>query len=246
MQLTFLRSLRSKTALLGIALMVFSMALLHSCGENDGSQDPAALPADEHSFTFFDLSKHTKLTESVRSELTDKLGNDAIQRRNIIDLKINYQEFLKEFFPELDEINRQLNFPPRERVEHNTVKLMYRYARKKNVPFDLVELIFSGYNLRPLLIRIQFKSDEANSVEALKEKYGEPGLIQWQKEGGRSIFWKQDGDTLILNYIPNQFEGFDHQIVIYYTENLKQLVDIEKKEKEAREQQRAKKVDRAF
>jgi hypothetical protein len=235
-----------KAARLQIALMVFSLAILLSCGSNEESTENASLPANDDSFTFFDLGKHTKLTDSVRDGLTDKLGRDAIQRRNIIDLEINYNGFLKKYFPELDELNRQLNFPPRERVEHKTVKLMYRYARKINVPFDLVELIFSDYNQKPILFRIQFKEDEANTVEALKEKYGVPQQIAWQNSDGRSLVWKKDGDTLILSYIPNQFGGFDHEIVIYYTANLKQLVITERKEKEARELQREKTGKKAF
>ena len=246
MQLTNLRYLKSNAALLGIALMVFSLPLVHSCGDNNESSDHAPLPADERSFTFFDLGKHTKLTESLRSGLRDKLGNDAIQRRNIIDLEINYSGFLKIHFPDLDKLNRQLNFPPRERVEHNTVKLMYRYARKIDVPFDLVELLFSDYDQKPILFKIYFKTDEADTVQALKEKYGTPVTITWPKENGQSMVWHKGGDRLILSFIPNRFGGFDHQIVIYYIDNLKQLIEMEGKEKEDRELQRTKTGKNAF
>ncbi len=246
MQLMNTRALIDKAAPMQLALMVFSLAILLSCGSNDDSTGNASLPSNDGSFTFFDLGKHTKLTEGVRSGLTGKLGHDAIQRRNIIDLEINYDGFLKEYFPEVDDLNRQLNFPPRERVEHNTVKLMYRYARKIDVPFDLVELVFSGYSQKPILFRIYFKADEANTVEALKEKYGAPELMNWRKDNGRSMFWKKEGDLLILNFIPNRFGSFDHQIVIYYVDNLKQLIETERKEKEDRELQRAKTGKQAF
>lgn len=246
MQFFKFRTRKDKAALLWIVFAVLSLPILLSCGDNQESADIASLPANEESFTFFDIGKHTKLNESVRSALADKLGNDAIQRRNTIDLEINFDGFLKQYFPNLDELNRKLNFPPRERVEHNTVKLMYRYAQRIEVPFDLVELVFSGYNQNPILFRIYFKADEANTVKALQEKYGPPKLIDWQKDGGRSLFWQKTGDTLILNFIPNQFGNYDHQIVIYYVENLKRLIDTERKEKEARELERTKAGEKVF
>ncbi len=235
-----------KAARFQIALMVFSLVILLSCGENQESTDPAPLTSNEQSFTFFDLGKHTKLSKSVRNGLTDKLGRDAIQRRNIINLEINDSGFLKAHFRFLVQLIRQLTFPPRERVEHNTVKLMYRYARKIDVPFDLVELFFSDYDQKPILFKIFFKTDEANTVQALKEKYGPAATITWPRENGRSMVWQKSGDTLILNFLPNRFGGYDHQIVIYYIDNLKQLIDRERKEKEARELQRSKTGKKAF
>ena len=112
------------------------------------------MPSD--SFTFFNLSKQSILSKSVRSDLNQKLGRDATEYRSIIDLDINYYGFLQKYFPSLYELNQNLNSPAGERIEHNTVKLMYRYARKENIPFDYVELVFSNYSQHPLLFRINF------------------------------------------------------------------------------------------
>ena len=229
-----------------ITLIILLLPLLLSCGDDRDTADSSESPADQIGFTFFELGKNTILTKSVRNGLNAKLGRDAIERRSILDLEINYRGFLNDYFPDLDELNRKLNFPPGERVEHNTVKLMYRYARKKDVPFDLVELVFSDYSQKPILFKISFKADEGNTVEALKEKYGMPESINWQKENGRSMVWKKASDTLILNFIPNRIGDYDHQIVIYYTESLQQLIEMERKEKEARELQRAKTGKKAF
>ena len=229
-----------------IALIILLLPLLLACGDDRDTTDSSETPAAQMGFTFFELGNNTILTKSIRNSLTDKLGRDAIERRSILDLDINYRGFLMDYFPDLAELNRKLNFPPGERVEHNTVKLMYRYARKKDVPFDLVELVFSDYSQKPILFKISFKVDEGNTVEALKEKYGMPESINWQKENGRSMVWKMSGDTLILNLIPNRFGAYDYQIVIYYTENLQQLIEMERKEKEARELQRAKTGKKAF
>jgi hypothetical protein len=237
---------RHKMACVWIVFIVSSLPILVSCGENQESADQSSLSPDTESFTFFELGKTTKLTEGVRDDLSNKLGSDAIAGRNILDLEINYSGFLKEYFPQLEALNQKLNSPPGERVEHNTVKLMYRYAQKKNVPFNLVELVFSDYTKTPLLFKISFKVDEANTVETLRQKYGPPQVIDWKQENGQSTFWKKNGDFLIVSNIPDQFGNIEYQIVIYYADNLKQLIETERKEKEQREQQRAKTVKKAF
>ena len=120
--------------------LVFSLTLLifYACGEKKESakNQTAEVPSD--SFTFFDLGRHSTLSKSVRNDLKQRLGRHAIEYRSIIDLDINFYGFLKKYFPSLDALNQSLNFPPGERIEHNTGKLMYRYARKENLPFDNV------------------------------------------------------------------------------------------------------------
>ena len=192
-------------------------------------------------YVLFVMFSHTS-----SRDLESKLGRDAIERRSILDLEINYDGFLKKYFPELDTLNQNLNSPPGERVEHNTVKLMYRYAQKKNVPFNLVELVFSDYTKTPVLFKINFKVDEANTVATLQEKYGLPKVIDWKEENGKSVFWMKNGDFLIVSHIPDRFGKIDHQIVIYYTDSLKLLNDTERKEQEKKEQQRAKTGKKAF
>ena len=246
MQFNNLRILPCKTALLWIAIIIASLPILVSCSDNHDSADKSSLPSDTESFTFFDLGKTIKLTNGVRRDLNNKLGRDAIERRSILDLEINYRGFLKRYFPELDALNQKLNSPPGERVEHNTVKLMYRYAQKKNVPFNLVELVFSDYTKTPVLFKINFKVNEADTVETLQEKYGLPQVIDWKEGNGKSRVWKKNGDILIESRIPDRFGNIDYQIVIYYIDNLKLLNDTERREKEELEQQRAKKGEKAF
>ena len=246
MQLINLRISKYRTVLWGVAFIISCLPILVSCSDNQDSADQPPRSPDTGSFTFFDLAETTKLTNGVRSELSSKLGRDAIERRSILDLEINYAGFLKKYFPELEVLNQILNSPPGERVEHNTVKLMYRYAQKKNVPFNLVELIFSDYTKAPVLFKINFKVDEANTVETLQEKYGPPQVIDWKEDDGRSMFWKKNGDFLIASRIPDRFGHISHQIVIYYIGNLKKLIDTEIKEKEEQEQQRVKTGKRAF
>ena len=232
--------------------ILFALALscaimfVFSCGEKKeaAKKQPAETPTD--SFTFFDLGKHSKLSKSVRNDLSQKLGRDAIERRSIINLDINFYGFLKKYFPSLDELNQNLNFPPGERIEHNTVKLMYRYARKKNLPFDYVELVFSNFSQHPLLFRINFQKDEANIIQTLKSKYGQPQRIDWKDRNGESMYWKKNDDLLIVSLVPDQFGNPEYQIRIYFAENIRALIAAERAEKEKTESERARSGKTAF
>ena len=246
MRFIIFRNLSRNIVLLWIAILISSLPFLATCSDKQDQAEKKPTPAGSESFSFFDLSNMTQFSERVREDLRSKLGRDAIERRNILDLEINYKGFLKKYFPELDALNQKLNFPPRERVDHNTVKLMYRYAQKNNVPFDYVELVFSNYTGTPVLFQINFKVDESAIVETLRDKYGKPEVITWSEENGESMFWKKNGDFLIVSLVPNQFGKHDYQIVIYYTENLKNLIETERKEKEQQVQQEAQKGKAAF
>lgn len=246
MQFIHLRKLAKKTVLLWIAFLISSLPLLVSCSD---SREPAAQKpksASLESFTFFSLGRNTKLTEAVRDDLEEKLGRDAIERRSTLNLEINFNGFLKKYFPDIDRMNQKINYPPRERVEHNTVKLMYRYAQKKNVPFEFVELIFSAYTETPIVFRINFIKDEAGIIKTLEQKYGPPEIIDWQEENGQSMFWKQNDDFLIVSRVPDQFGNPEYKLVIYYMDNLENLIETERKEKEQKERQEAKKGKAAF
>jgi hypothetical protein len=192
------------------------------------------------------LGKSSRFSDSVRKNLNRQLGNDAIAKRSLLDLEINYYGFLQEHFPALQALNLQLNPPTRARVDHNILKLMYRYARKKNLPFDYVELIFSNYSQLPLLFKIDFKEDEANVVQTLKTKYGEPRLIDWKDNTGQSMYWRKNKDVLIVSLVPDQFGNPEYQIRIFFVENIQILLEREKAEIEKRELQRTQSGQKAF
>ena len=123
---------------------------------------------------------------------------------------------------------------------------MYRYARKKNLPFDYVELNFSNYTQLPLLFKINFKEDEANIIQTLKSKYGEPQLIDWKNKNGRSMYWQKNDDVLIVSLVPDQFGNPEYQIRIFFVENIRALLKKEEAEKEKKELQRDKSGIKAF
>ena len=238
--------LRNKISFIYALFSLLIISIFISCGEDRESAQTATGTANLESFTFFELGTNTKLTDNIRKDLGEKLGRDAIERRSILDLNTNYAGFIKKYLPNINELNRKINFPPGERVEHNTVKLMYRYAQRKNTPFDYVELVFSEYTKTPLLIKINFQIDETGIVETLKTKYGPPQVIDWKEENGKSMVWRKNMDLLLVSEVPDQFGRHGYQIVIYFVQNLNRLIEIEKNELKKREQQRAKSAERAF
>ena len=217
-----------------------------SCGDKQETEPPWPAPEHSDSFTFFDIRKNTIISGKVREGLNKILGDDAIEHRNIIDLEINYEGFLKEYFADLDKLNKKLNSPLGERVEHNTVKLMYRYMQNKNVSFDYVELVYSEYTRRPVLIKIHFKKDGLNTIETLKQKYGAPESINWGGETSKSLYWKKSNDLLILSFVPDQFGKPKCQIIIYFKNALEKLLKDEQKEKEKTRRERTKSGKTAF
>ena len=242
------KSQPGKTALFAVLIIIIVLIpILISCSdsqEQDDSTAPAAVMPE--SFTFFDLGINARLNREVRQELGHKLGRDAIEHRSIMDLEINYKGFLNNYFPGLNELNQRLNFPPGERVEHNTVKLMYRYASKKNVPFDYVELVFSNYTKIPLVFKINFQDDEAGIIKTLESRYGQPLVVNWKEENGKSMVWMKNADFLIASQVPDQFGHPKYQIVIYFVKNLEQLIATEKNTQKEKTRERNQSGETAF
>ena len=230
----------------GAILSIVLISILVSCSDRQENAESGPAEANKESFTFFDLGINTPLTKRVRQELGNKLGRDAIEQKSIMDLAINYKGFLNKYFPSLNELNQRLNFPPGERVEHNTVKLMYRYASKKNVPFDYVELVFSNYTKIPLVFKINFKEDEAGIIKTLESRYGQPQVVSWKEENGNSMVWMKNADFLIASQVPDQFGHPKYQIVIYFVKNLEQLIATEKNKRQEKTLERIQSGEKAF
>ncbi len=206
-------------------------------------QIAAELP---ESFTFFDLGANTRFNNAVRSALSDHLGSDAIAYRSQIDLSVNDPDFLKIYFPELDTVNMQLNYPPRERVEHDTIKLMYRYARKTGVPFIYVEMLFSGYSHRPLYFSMNVSHEGGNIIETLYQKHGAPEEIPGLTPPLKAAFWKKNNDVLLITTKSDRYGNPEYHIMIYYVNSLEALLNIEKEEARHREDRVKKASEKAF
>ena len=186
-------------------------------------------PAD--GFTFLNLGRDTILTKTLRVSLRDHLGSDAIEKRTTIDLEPDAPGLLPELFPFLHSLNEQLNYLPRQRIEHNTVKLRYRYATRKNVPFKYVELVFSNYTYKPLLFIIRAGEAGAAILESLKEKYGAPQRKEAGIPGAPVLYWQKEQDYLVMTSGKDNFGHTTYQFSFYFGTNLQVLVDAEIEER---------------
>ncbi len=229
----------------GLALAVLlQMVIGCSADKEPDSARPAT--TDSESFTFFELGGHSRYSESIRHRLRDQLGNEAVTHRSIIDLETNAPGFLAAHLPEIDALNRRLNDPPGERVDHEVVKLMYRYARQRNVPFDYVELVFSGFSQAPLFFTIRFKADEAGTVEALRRRHGEPRIIDWDTGAGQSLVWQQEADLLVVSRVPDRLGEIGHRITFYFTAHIEEMLQAELDQKEQKALKRRRTGTTAF
>ena len=197
-------------------------------------------------FTFFDLGADSKYSRSVRDELDAKLGSDSISQNNTIDLSIHEQGFLEKWFPALAELNGRLNGSPGQRVEHNTTKLMFRYARAKNTPFLYVELFFSDDTLKPLLFRITAGPDGNAILETIRKKYGHPKEFQWGQKEGRTQYWEDGDNVFIVSSYKNRRGAPEYLFCIYYVDNLKKMLTEEEARKKAEDARIRKAGESAF
>jgi hypothetical protein len=230
---------KNRLGALGLALAVLAIGL-GACGDREEPRRGAAPQAGVESFTFLGMGRDTELTDRLRGELSEKLGNAAVENRGLIDLEAGTPGVLGTRLPALDAINRQLNSPPGERVEHDMIRLMYRYARGKEAPFDLVELLFDPQTRRPLLFRMRFKGDDAGMVDALRGKHGPPAVDDAGGDG-RTLVWQKEGDGLVVAIVPDQFGHPVHHVAIFFTENLQRRVAAEKAQaaEKAKDKQRS-------
>jgi hypothetical protein len=207
-------------------LLLAAAMLGFACGGRDGEPSVRFQELPE-SFSFFEVGVNTPLSGNLRKDLRRILGDDATQGNNVIDLELTYPGFLDAHLPDLSELNRRLNFPPRERVEHRTTRLMYRYSRVKGLDFAYVEILFSDHDQSPLLIRADYRRQHPEVLESLVGKYGPQTTVAWDREGGPSHIWRQNGDLLILSLVPDQFGTPATQVLIVFEKRLQALLAAE-------------------
>ncbi|CAB5079032.1 hypothetical protein D3OALGA1CA_5637 [Olavius algarvensis associated proteobacterium Delta 3] len=212
--------------------------------EGDAGRDKA--PSDASGFRFLDLNAASRLDDSLRKDLRDKLGSDAVWRRAPLDIEINYSGFLKQHFEELHRLNRRLNYAPRERVEHDITKLMYRYPQKKNLPFSYIELVFSSRSGEPLVFNIQARQDGDALIATLEDKYGLPGSIEWNNGKDRALFWRSTGEIMIASIVEDRYGQPEYGISIYFIDHIEKLVVFEEQERRQMQKQTEKAGKTAF
>jgi hypothetical protein len=202
--------------------------LLSACSKQE-PKGASGSEAQTKGFTFLDLGANTKVTDAVRDRLEQRLGSEAIVRHTIIDLDAEAPGFLAAHFSDLAELNRKLNWPPRERVEHAVTQLTYRYIDPAELPFEKVVLLFADPTGLPVLLNAYAGEAGASLLPPLKEKYGPPQEITWR--GRHTQVWTQGQDRLLFTAWRDQYDRPRYTIDIYYTANLKRLLKIEQKDK---------------
>ncbi len=198
------------------------------------------------SFSFFDLDANTRLDSRQRRALNNRLGSSGVSHRGTVDLNMIHPGFLREHFPDLHELNCRINYPPRERVEHEVTRLMFRHTRSKQVPFSSVDLVFSNYNGRPFYFTVELSSDGAEILETLENRYGKPQEIVWNDGAFRCLFWEKNGDLLIFSNTPDRYGNPSYTLRIYFTHTIRQLLTIEAEKAQQRAAQRREAGKTAF
>lgn len=237
-----------KTAAFAIILLVVCLSAFlafRELGNNNQKKPLDAKALYPESFTFFDLGSNTRLSDDLLKNLSGQLGSYAVEKMTTLDLAIRDRIFLNKFSPKLYELHYKLNDEAGARIEHNITNLVFRYPQKENTPFDNVKLVFSNYSRKPLLFSITSRKKEADIKDTLKEKYGEPVLINWDDGKSVSLLWEKSGDYLVFSKISERGD-FKYSIMIYFVNNMESLLKIEEEEVKKREEERKKAGKTAF
>jgi hypothetical protein len=237
-----------KIAAFTIIFLALCFSVFFSCmepGNNNQAKPPDSKALYPESFTFFDLGSNTKLSDDLLKNLSRQLGSYSIEKMTILDLVIQNRTVFGNHFPDLFELNRKLNDEKGARIEHNITNLTFRYLQNENTPFEYVKLTFSNYSNKPLLFSITSRKKEAYIVDTLKEKYGEPGKINWEDGKSLSLVWEKNRDFLVFSRISER-GSFKYNIMIYFVNNIENLLQIEQDEIRKREEERKKAGKTAF
>ncbi len=227
-----------------ILVIAFGIYLIFGNQEEEIVQIIPSGPND--GFTFFELGASTRFTKDIRKSLEGQLGSDVLETNTIINLSVNYSGFLKEFFPSIHQMNLKLNDSSGARIEHNSIRLTYRYAQRMNTPFYYVELVFSNYSKQPLYFKIKSKKEGAEIIDTFNVKYGEAKKIDWAGENGSALYWKKSNDILLVSKLKDRFGFPEYHITMYFVENINQLISVEDKMKKQREESKKKAGKTAF
>jgi hypothetical protein len=244
-------ALTSKRVLIPTAAAIICIGLVAgilyvlSGGENE--RMPAReLENQAGTFTFFGLGPATKLSNELRDELESLLGDGGVETRTTIDLTMDDVADFATHFPRLQALHQALNYLPRQRIEHDTVQLTYRYARRQNVPFDRIRLVFSGERETPLFFSLYSKRDGADFIASIQKKHGAPVTIGEEGATPRTLYWRKDNALFIISITRNRIGFNEYNFGIYYLDNLSALAETERIAREAEEREKEKTGELAF
>ncbi|MGD9976159.1 MAG: hypothetical protein AB7S77_24135, partial [Desulfatirhabdiaceae bacterium] len=178
--------------------------------------------------------------------LKNRLGSDSIAYRGTLDLVGTDSAFFQTHFNRLHALHVALNSPPGERVEHNIVKLTYRYSWRQDSPFKYVDLIFSNHTGLPLVFNILMTREGSGILDALIQKYGPPLDIVDDSSSEKIKYWEREQDILIVSIRTDRLGNLEYRVRIYFVNSLSMLLETEKEEARLREEKIRRAADRAF
>ncbi len=221
-------------------ILIAGLIILTGCGKEGAQSSPPAAGRAE-SFTFFNLGRNTVIDDTIRGRLEGELGAVAVERRGILDLASDGRRLLAEHLPVLDRLNRRLNKDYRERVEHDVLKLVYRYPGRTSPAFETVRLVFDTGSGHPLHFEITANQAGAEIIEVLKGKYGPAQQIE--DVTGPILHWEKQGDRLVVLPRRNRLGQPEYLIRIYFVANIETVLV---READTAAKERAKNARSAF
>ncbi|MFZ5569011.1 MAG: hypothetical protein ACOZF0_01310 [Thermodesulfobacteriota bacterium] len=208
----------------GLIFIIFVVCLGGGCDRGPRGEGGKALP---ESFLFMDIGVNTVVDAEVISRLNQALGAEAVDKRTPISLEIKYKGFLKRYYPELAELEQELNINDVVRKEYPATKLTFRYPQQRQSIFDYVELIYANRSGHPLVIKMIAKKEVPDLIQSVTEKFGSPQEILLAEGEGTSRSWRQHQDVFVITRFAGRYGKPEQHIMIVYAERLRQLLQQE-------------------
>ncbi len=229
-----------------LALMLISVYALTRPHRDIARNEDAAVETTPAGFSFFDIRSDTILSRSLRENLADQLGPDAIARRGLIDLLILEAAFTQTHFPQIYRYHQALNPAFGVRREHAVTTLTYRRARLEGLPFKLIRLVFDQRTGKPLYLVIEPSGDDPGLFATLEGKWGAPARFDGSREGNHALAWRKPDELLAGVSIRRRGGRIERQVRIYFMANIGELVAQVHAATEAQRRQTDKAKKRAF
>lgn len=177
--------------------------------------------AGERGFSFLELGADSIFTRKTRNMLADRLGPDRMEAWTPIDLVGADVRFFSELFPEMVRMNRVMKFADGTLAGKKTLKVTYRYARNKELPFHMIRLAFLENTKRPLFFRAKLKGEGTVFPGLLAEKYGKPALFEG--DGAEYRYWNSEEELLVVARRKDRYGKDEYHIAIYFLDSVRAL-----------------------
>ena len=230
---------------IGVAALLMGIVVLFLF-LSSGKEKQPPLPSAQSGFTFFGMGEKTFFSDDIEKSLKDRLGSGVLEKRGTIDLRAGDQGFLNRYFPEIYTLHNELNDSAGARIEHDIIKLTFRYALKRDTPFYYVELVFSADSKRPLFFRIKAKKEAVGIIDEIEKKYGKPREIVETGGNTNALSWQKENDLFVVFKRRDRFDDPEFLFMIYFSQNIRALVAAETQQRAQRDSARKKAGQIAF